>query len=289
MSSSLLHDQVIVITGSTRGFGYALAREALQAGAIVVVSGRSRESVQRALDGLQAVPSRVTGVPCDVSDEDQVHALADAVVAAHGRIDVWVNNAGFSAGAGRILDMSPQDALTMFRVNDLGTLHGTQAALKHMLPRGRGTLVNLYGAGSFLRPSSPTGLYAATKAWVASFTRTLAGEMEDTGIRIIGFSPGMMLTDMLTRPTVVGGEGQAMMKRYSFVLRLLAQSPEVAARKLVRILTSNQKDFREYRLFKPWTPLLGLIRMVWENLSGGGQEPELELQIREVYRWNERR
>lgn len=284
MNQPLLQDQVIVITGSTRGFGYILARETLQAGAIVVVSGRTQEGVQQALERLAADPSRATGIPCDVSDEDQVHALADATVASHGRIDVWVNNAGFSAGAGRILDMSPQDALAMFRVNDLGTLHGTQAALKHMLPRGRGTLVNMYGAGSFLRPSSPTGLYAASKAWITSFTRTLAVELKGTGIRLIGFSPGMMLTEMLTRPTVVGEAGQAMMKRYGFVLRLLAQPPEVAARKLVQLLARDGEGFREVRLFRRWTPLLGLLRIAWENARGKREEPAFELQYREPYR-----
>jgi len=213
-----------------------------------------------------------------------VHALADAAVAAHGRIDVWVNNTGFSAGAGRILDMSPQDALAMFRVNALGTLHGTQAALKHMLPRGQGTLVNIYGAGSFLRPASPTGLYGASKAWVTSFTRTLAVELKGSGIRVIGFSPGMVLTDMLTRPTVVGEAGQAMMKRYGFVLRLLAQPPEVPARKLVQVLAGDGKAFREVRMIRRWTPLLGLIHMARENLRGQGQAPQVELQFREPYR-----
>ena len=166
----------------------------------------------------------------------------------------------------------------------MGTFYGARAALHFMLPRGRGTLVNVYGNGSFLRPASPTALYGATKAWMTSFSRSLAKEVRGSGVRVVGFSPGMLLTDMLTSPTVVGQAGRDMLKNYGFVLRLLGRPPEWAANKLVAILRSSHSEFVEYRGFKPWTPLLALLRIGWENLTATGDRPSYKLKVLPPYR-----
>ncbi|GAB4429347.1 MAG: SDR family oxidoreductase [Anaerolineales bacterium] len=279
-----LQDKIVIVTGSTRGFGYHIAEALLKAGATVVITGRSQESLQRALNSLQAL-GPVRGELCDVTVEEQVHQLADRVFDEFGRIDIWINNAGYSSAAGYIADFNPNEALEMFKANDLGTLYGAQAALKYMLPRKQGRLVSIYGAGSFLNPSSPTGLYAATKAWISSFTRTLAKELKGSGVQVLGFSPGMMLTDMLTSPIVIGENAKKMMERYGFVLRFLAHKPEQSAEKLVELLESNHKPFQEYRQFKPWTPLLGLLKVLWENLTKTGKTPEFKLQFKEAYKF----
>ena len=278
-----MKDQIAVITGSTRGLGFAMAEEMLKAGATVIISGRSLAAVRIAVKSLGR-HGMVTGMRCDVRQERQVYALARWAINRFGRIDVWVNNAGYSASAGRILDTPPAEARDMFLTNDLGTLYGTHAALHLMQERQQGTLVNLYGAGSFLRPASPTALYGATKAWVTSFTRSLAKELAGSGVRIVGFSPGMLLTDMLTSPTVIGRAGRDMMKNYGFVLRLLGRSPEDAAQRLVRVLQSDRRSFIEYRLFKAWTPILTLPRIVWENLTGTGKAPRFRIKQLAPYR-----
>jgi short-subunit dehydrogenase len=154
-----------------------------------------------------------------------------------------------------------------------------------MLPRKQGLLVNIYGNGSFLRPASPTGLYGATKAWMTSFTRSLATELKGTGVQILGFSPGMMTTDMLTSPIVVGERGKEMLKNFGFVLRFLGQPAKYAADELVKTVASNRKEFTEVQLFKPWTPLLGLIRVGWENLTKTGKTPEFKLRYQEAYQF----
>ncbi len=277
-----MKDKVVVITGSTRGCGFAIAESMLKAGATVVISGRSDQSLQNALQALQPLGT-VVGISCDVRDEQQVYALARRTVDQFGRLDVWINNAGYSASAGRIVDTSPDDAIDMFLANDMGTLHGTRAALHFMQPRREGTLVNIYGAGSFLRPASPAALYGATKAWVSSFTRSLAKELAGSGVRIVGFSPGMLLTDMLTSQSVIGEHGQAMMKNYAFVLRLLAGSPQKAADQLVSFLQRNRKPFAEVRLFKPWTAMLGLLRIAWQNLTKTAHTPEFTVKLEPPY------
>ncbi len=277
-----IKDKIVVVTGSTRGFGYAIAESFLEAGATVAVTGRSQQAVDTALASLQA-KGRVSGFVMDVREEQQVYKLVEDVVKEFGRIDIWVNNAGYSNAAGMMLDMNPQDALDMFMSNDFGLLQCTQAIMHYMLPRKQGLLVNIYGNGSFLRPASPTGLYGATKAWVTSFTRSLATELKDSGIQILGFSPGMMTTDMLTSPIVVGERGKEMLKNFGFVLRFLGQPAKYASDKLVKAVASKRKEFTEVKLFKPWTPLLGLIRVGWENITKTGKTPEFELHYQEAY------
>jgi NAD(P)-dependent dehydrogenase (short-subunit alcohol dehydrogenase family) len=283
MEAAPMKDRIVLITGGTRGFGYAIAEAMLKAGATVIISGRSRSSLKAASARLGA-PKALAGLVCDVRKETQVYSLARQVVRRFGRIDVWINNAGYSASAGMILDTPPRHAIDMFLANDMGTLHGCQAALHSMLKRKAGTLVNIYGNGSFLRPASPTALYGATKAWAASLTRSLAQELKGSGVRILGFSPGMLLTDMLTSPTVIGERGRARLKNYSFVLRLLAGSPANAAERLVDVLESNWGEFREYRMLKPWTPLLGLVRIAWENVTHAARPPKYKLKFEPAYK-----
>jgi glucose 1-dehydrogenase len=281
-----LKDKIIVITGSTRGFGLATARACLAAGATVVITGRSQEAVDRTLNGMQA-PGRTAGFIVDVREEAQVHHLAAQVIQKFGRFDIWINNAGYSSAAGMVLDMNPREALEMFMANDLGAMHGTQAALKHFLPRKAGLLVNIYGNGSFLRPATPMALYGTTKAWLTSFTRSLANENQGSGVQILGFSPGMMTTDMLTSPRVVGEKAQAQLKNFGFVLRFLGKPPEAAAAELVKALSSQRREFVEVKMFKPWTPLLGLLRVGWENLTKTGKTPEFTLTNEPAYEFRD--
>ncbi len=279
---SELKDKIVVITGSTRGFGYCLAQELLRAGATVVISGRKQAALEASLDSLQAF-GKVAGWSCDVRDEQQVYALARKTVEKFGRIDIWVNNAGYSAGSGVLLDIQPAQVLDMFLANDMGTLYGTQAALHYMLPLKQGSLVNLYGAGSNGKAASPMGMYATTKMWITSFTRTLAVEIKGSGVKLLAFSPGMMLTDMLANPVVVGERGKEKMKNFDFVLRFLVKPPQLAAKMLVQALATNQKEFAEIHVMKPWTPLLGLLRVAWENLTRTGKTPEHTLHYEEAY------
>ena len=280
--STKLVNKVVVITGGTRGFGYAIAEEMLKSGATVIISGRKEEALQMAVSSLQS-SGRISGWLCDVRDEKQVYALARNTVNRFGRIDIWINNAGYSSAAGMVLDLPPQQAIDMFLANDMGTLYGTQAALHFMLPRREGTLVNIYGAGSNGKASSPTGLYAASKAWVTSFTRTLAVEIKGSGVKLVAFSPGMMLTDMLTSPTVMGDKAREKMKDFGFVLRFLGRHPQESARKLVQVVEKNNKEFVEYRVLKPWTPIIRLIRVGWENFTKTGESPEFEIHFEQGY------
>ena len=134
---STIKDKIVVITGSTRGFGFAIADAMLTAGAAVAITGRSQEAVSATLAKLQS-KGRVSGFVVDVRSEEQIYKLVEDVLKEFGHIDIWINNAGYSNAAGMMLDMDPQEALDMFMSNDLGVFRCTQAIMRHMLPRKEG-------------------------------------------------------------------------------------------------------------------------------------------------------
>jgi hypothetical protein len=88
---------------------------------------------------------------------------------------------------------------------------------------------------------------------------------------------------MLTSPNVVGERGREMLKNFGFVLRFLGRPAKYASDKLVKAVANHHSEFAEVKLFKPWTPLFGLIRVGWENLTQTGKTPEFELKYQEAY------
>jgi NAD(P)-dependent dehydrogenase (short-subunit alcohol dehydrogenase family) len=278
-----LNGTVIVITGSTRGFGNALARALLAKGAKVVLSGREQQTVERVAAELSAL-GEVCGLACDVSQAAQVYALARFALERYGRIDVWVNNAGITPPPGGILDFPPEEAERAFRVNCLGTLHGTQTAVAIMKRQGSGVIVNLYGRGSDLKPSTPSGLYGATKAWITSFTRTMAAEYQDLPIRFVGFSPGMMTTDMLTDvPYVVGETVAAQMRNFPMALKALSLPPEAPAAELARLLEENEKPFVEFRMMSGLRLLKMLAHLAWMGMNKNARPPQQQFPIQKAF------
>lgn len=278
-----LTEKVIIITGATRGYGLAVAQALLKVGAIVVLTGRSQKAINDAISKF-SYHKKLRGFELDVSNEEQIYSVIQNVHQEFGRIDIWINNAGFSNAAGQMLDMNPQDITDMFLANNLGVFLCTQAIVQYMRPQKQGMIVNIYGHGSSLRPASPTGLYGATKAWVTSFTRSLAVELKASGIQLLGFNPGMMTTDMLTNPNVVGEKGKEMMINYSFVLGWLSRSPQYGAIELVKSISKQEKDFDEVDLIKPWTLLFGLLRVFRNKIFRINKTPQFTLNSLPVYK-----
>jgi NAD(P)-dependent dehydrogenase (short-subunit alcohol dehydrogenase family) len=277
-----LDGKVAVVTGSTRGFGFAIAQELLRAGSLVVVSGRSQAASDEAAQALNPL-GRTLGYACDVTVPDQVYALAREALRWNGRIDIWINNAGHTPTAGTVIDFPPEEALLTLKTNCLGVYNGTQAALSVMLPSKRGVLVNIYGRGSNLKAATPSGLYAASKAWVTSYTRTLAAEYKGTGLQIIGFSPGMMLTDMLVIEEVIGERVMETMKNMPMVLKALANPPEIPAAELVELLETNRKEFMEYRFMRGWRGFSMIGRLIWMQIDPKARPAPQDYPLAEPY------
>jgi chlorophyll(ide) b reductase len=216
----------IVITGSTKGLGLALAREFLRHGDCVVVSSRSSEAVEATVARLRTdFPDRVVGLPCDVSRNQDLEALVNFAVEQLGRLDIWINNAGTTGFESRALvDADPAALEAVVRTNLLGSLLGCRAALGVMLPQGQGHIFNMDGRGADGSATPDMAAYGATKRAIPQLTRTLAKETEGSGVGVHTLSPGMVLTDLLLH----NATPQA--KR---IYNILAEKPETVALWLV--------------------------------------------------------
>ncbi len=233
----VLQDQVIVVTGSSRGLGFAIAQAAAAAGAKVVISSRTADAVAAAVAALRAAGGEASGLVCDVGDLAQVEALAEFAVRAYGRFDVWINNAGYAPPFGPTMHIAPPAFMRAVQTNIIGTYHGSLVALRAFLPERRGKLINILGRGADGRPVPLQNGYAASKAWVRSFTLGLAQEYKDSGIGIYALNPGMMTTDFLTDLQAVSGyEGR--LKAMPTIIRMWATPPEAPAQRVIWLASS---------------------------------------------------
>jgi NAD(P)-dependent dehydrogenase (short-subunit alcohol dehydrogenase family) len=196
-SSGPANGRVVVVTGSTRGIGRGLAQELLKRGARVVVSGRSQESVDKALAALGA-GDRAVGVPADVSKGDDHQRLWDRAVEAFGRVDIWVNNAGISLVRKPVWEQSPADLQAIVDTNLVGVMHGTSVAVRGMLAQGgRGMVWNMEGFGSGGQKSDGLAPYGSTKRAVTYFTDCVTKDLEGMPVGVAHLSPGIVVTDLL--------------------------------------------------------------------------------------------
>ena len=190
-----LAGKVIVITGSTRGIGRCMAEACAADGATVVVSSRYPAAVDATVSALRATGATVSGIACDVASETDLRALLDHAVAVHGGIDVWVNNAGMSLGMRRHEETSPEEIRRIVDVNLVGTMLASRLVVPYLIGRGGGLLINVSGRGGRGDTAAYTAAYAATKAGVMVFTKSLAAEHKGDPVSILVFMPGMVDTD----------------------------------------------------------------------------------------------
>jgi len=195
--------KVVVVTGGSKGLGRAMALGFAEAGADVVVASRKLEPCEAVADEVRSVGRRALALACHVGDWDQCGALVDATVAAFGRIDVLVNNAGIAPVPPSLLDVTPELFDKTIAVNLKGPLRLTALAAEHM-PAG-GAIINVSSKAS-LHPSSFTVVYAAAKAGLNALTRASADEYGARGIRVNAIVCGTFHTDSFhaSMPTDAG-------------------------------------------------------------------------------------
>jgi len=191
----LLRDKVVLVTASAgSGIGFATAKKCQEEGATVVVSDRHEKRTAESAEELG-----VLGIPCDVTDEAQVQALFDRVIAEHGRLDVLVNNAGLG-GTYDVVDMTDEQWDRIVDVTLTATMRCTRAAFRHMFPRGSGVVVNNASVVGW-RAQRGQSAYAAAKAGVMAFTRCSALEAADHGVRVNAVSPSLVMPANLAKVT----------------------------------------------------------------------------------------
>ena len=235
MENGKIENLGIVITGGSRGLGYALAKGFLSVGDRVVICARNPEGVDSAVSSLrQSVPDgKIFGISCDVTNPEDACRLASFAVSVLGSVDRWLNNAGTSGHRKRPLwELDERDLLETCTTNLYGSMlmSKTAVGIMRLQPAKASEVYHIFNFGftsfgaRFSRSPVP---HKASKTGVAAITRHLSREIrqaEISGIGVHEVSPGLVLTDLLLRDT--DDETRAF-------LQITADTPEVVAQRLV--------------------------------------------------------
>ena len=184
------------ITGASRGIGAATAREFAKRGHPVALSARNKDAIEKLAQEIRAAGGKAVAVPCDVGDPAQVERAIASAVAQIGGLGIVVNNAGTIEPLARIADADMQQWARAMAVNLIGPVSVMHYAAPH-LPKG-GVVINIT-SGAAERAQTGRSAYCASKAGLMIASRIFAVEESETrGIRVIGFSPGYVDTEMNT-------------------------------------------------------------------------------------------
>ncbi len=197
----LLADKGVVVTAAAgTGIGSAVARRALDEGARVLISDLHERRLGETADRLAGeTGARPEIVRCDVTVEDDVAALFSVASERLGGVDVLVNNAGLG-GTAALVDMTDDQWASVLDVTLTGTFRCTRAALRHMVDRGGGVIVNNASVLGW-RAQAGQAHYAAAKAGVMALTRCAAVEAADAGVRVNAVAPSLAMHPFLAKVT----------------------------------------------------------------------------------------
>ncbi|WP_407314084.1 SDR family NAD(P)-dependent oxidoreductase [Desulfosporosinus sp. SB140] len=199
-----LKDKVVVITGGATGIGKAAALSFAREGCKLAICGRSPKKLS-----LAELEFRQAGFPlltktADASKNDELVALAEAVDERYGQIDIWVNNAGIYPQKA-LMDMSESEWQDVMNINLKSVFLGSKIAFSYMKERKKGVILNAESFASLI-PSAGSGAYAVSKVGISWLTKVLAAELAPYNIRVNGYIPGLIKTD-ITEGVIEGKEG----------------------------------------------------------------------------------
>jgi NAD(P)-dependent dehydrogenase (short-subunit alcohol dehydrogenase family) len=208
MNANVLDGRIAIITGTTRGLGFEIARSYLAAGASLTICARDAKRLASAAAELRklARPGRsVVAVPADVSRSADAARLVETALREFGRVDILVNNAGVQGPGGALETVDWEEWLHTLEINLLGPVLTSRAVLPHLKQAGRGKIIQLSGGGA-TRPLPGLSAYAVAKAAVVRFVETLAEETRAYRIDINAIAPGALNTRMLDEVLAAGPE-----------------------------------------------------------------------------------
>ena len=191
-----LDKRVAVITGGTRGIGRGIAEAFLAQGAAVVVRGKSAEKGQQAVEEMGG-GDRVAFIACDVRDQSQIEALIDEVARRYGTVDILVNNAGGTDGWALVHELSDEAWFNALNWNLNQVFWASRRALKYMLPRGWGRIINISSVEGKQANKPAVSHYITNKHAINGLTKAIAHEYGAQGVTCNAICPGAVETDLM--------------------------------------------------------------------------------------------
>lgn len=227
-----LNGKVAVVIGGSSGIGRTIVRGLAEAGADVVPTARRPDQVQIVADEIEALGRHSLRVTSDVTDRNSLERLLGVVIETFGKVDILVNSAGYNQRT-PTLDLREADWSRLVETNLNGTLRACQVFGRHMIERRHGRIINIASLGSFLALFE-VAAYCASKAGVASLTKSLAVEWAHHGVCVNAIAPGYFrtaLTEKLLNGTPRGEEVllRTPMKRYGELEELVGAAVFLAS------------------------------------------------------------
>lgn len=211
----LLTDQVAIVTGGAAGIGRGIAIGLAEFGADVAIVDIDEAAAETVAGLIRAKGRRAITINANVVDRDAIRAAVDRTVSELGRLDILVNNAGGTRPI-KLLDMTDAQADKQIAINLENLVAFTQAAAKAMVGGGRGGSIINVASIEGMRAAPGYSVYAACKAGMLNFTRTIALELGEHGIRVNAIAPDLVPTELMAKfaPSIVSDEGKVAQARY---------------------------------------------------------------------------
>ena len=237
----------VVITGSARGFGYAMLKLFYQDGYNVVMIDMNEEALNQSREEIKAgkpdIANKVLTYKCDITNSDEVKNLIDDVVSKLGSIDIWINNAGVNQEMNAIWELDIADITRLIDIDLKGTINCSNLVMKQMAKQNSGQIYNVEGFGSDDAKQFGLSIYGTAKRAVTYFTEALAFEVEEKKLNIqVGkITPGIMITNFINHSLGDKKEFE-LSDKVKMVYNILGDRPETIAEFMVERIEKNTKN-----------------------------------------------
>ena len=209
MEAFRLEGRSALVTGGGSGIGRGISLALAEAGATVAVHYfGSRSGAEEVVTSIRAAGGRAASIQADLKGRGEPHRVVEEALKAFGAVDILVNNAGHLVKRCPVAEMPDDLYQAIMDVNMTATFAVSRAALKHMLPRRSGSIINMSSAAAYTGGGNNATIYATSKAAVVGFTRGLAKEVGGQGIRVNAVAPGLIGTQFHERFSTPEGRAQ---------------------------------------------------------------------------------
>ena len=236
----------VVITGSSRGLGFEMARQFCMNGANVVINGVNEKRLEESVAKLREISlgSEVEGFAGNVASANDIRGLSDYASGKFGSIDIWINNAGVNQPMKAIWELTEEEINLLIDIDLRGAVMGSRIAMLQMeLQTNGGFIYNVEGYGSNDAMMLGLNMYGTSKRAVTHFTRAFAEELAERGSKVKAgrLSPGIMYTDFTVQS--LGGKEQIdLPEKTKNFYNIMGDYPDVVAEFLVRKMLTNTKN-----------------------------------------------